>query len=411
MLNNPSKKPVLLWCLANIFFALQFILRLSVGILREDIMAKFTIDAAMFSSLSAYYYLGYGISQIPLGLMLDRLSYHLVTAAAILVTATGSYVFITTDSWNCLLLSRFLTGFGSGIAFLSIAKIIKTFFDEEYHAMLIGLSFTFGLTGAVFSTTPLVIFFQWYGAPNVLMFVTVIIASIGLLIMLFGNIMDKSEHINQKSKILEQLLRVTLNYRLMLIGICGGLMVGALEGFADVWAVPMFNQIFGFSLIDSSMIIMYVYFGMCCGGPILVFFATMINSNDIMIFITSLLTIAIFGLLFLMPSFSMIPLILLMFGLGVLCCYQVLVFSAASSEVDSSSSGLAISIINCINMSFGYVFHNIIGYLFASNWQGEINEQGVALYSANTFIYSLSVIPAGCLIAMVGFLFLLNDKK
>ena len=150
MENNSLKKPILLWLLANLFFAFQFILRLSAGILREDIIQKFAVDAADFGTLAGYYYLGYAIAQIPLGIMLDRLSFRFVTFFAIVNASIGTLTFVTTTDWNFLLFGRFLIGAGSGVAFLSVAKITKTYFDEKYHSILLGLSFSFGLTGGVF---------------------------------------------------------------------------------------------------------------------------------------------------------------------------------------------------------------------------------------------------------------------
>ena len=46
------KAPIALWSIATTFFAFQFILRLSVGILREDIIQKFHIDTAAFGPMA-----------------------------------------------------------------------------------------------------------------------------------------------------------------------------------------------------------------------------------------------------------------------------------------------------------------------------------------------------------------------
>ena len=125
MNNNSIKNSILLWSLANLFFAFQFILRLSAGILREDIIQKFAVDAASFGTLAGYYYIGYSSAQIPLGIMLDRLSFHFVTSVAIATSAVGTMMFVTANDWDLLLFGRFLIGAGSGVAFLAVAKIIK----------------------------------------------------------------------------------------------------------------------------------------------------------------------------------------------------------------------------------------------------------------------------------------------
>jgi hypothetical protein len=92
-----------------------------------------------------------------------------------------------------------------------------------------------------------------------------------------------------------------------------------------------------------------------------------------------------------------------MIFLGVLCCYQVIVFTKVSGLVDKKVTGLAIAVTNCINMSFGSLFHTIISYLMQSGTLIEM--EGEALrYGYSTFIISLSVIPLACFIGQIGFL-------
>ena len=51
------RAPIALWSIATTFFAFQFILRLSAGILREDIIQKFHVDTTAFGTMAGYYYL------------------------------------------------------------------------------------------------------------------------------------------------------------------------------------------------------------------------------------------------------------------------------------------------------------------------------------------------------------------
>ena len=406
-----SRKPLVLWLVANLFFAFQFIMRLSVGLLREDIMLQFEVDAAAFSTVAGYYYLGYGLAQIPFGLMLDRLSYRVVTSMAILCTAVGMYIFTMTLSWNLLLFSRFLIGFGSGVSFLSVAKITKACFKPKYHSPLIGFSFTLGLIGAVCSTTPLIMVFEWFGYKEALLYMSYIAAIMAFITFISGKIAFPVQAMQTNIAIHRAILDVFCNYRLILIASAGGLLVGPLEGFADVWAGAFFAQILNFSVIDSANITMYIYFGMCCGGPILVFCSEKIGSELKTIILIAILMTLLFIYVFALKEASFIVMSGLMFLLGILCCYQVLVFNLASREAGYGSTGLAISSVNCINMSCGYIFHMIIGNLFDHYWSGKFSSAGVAIYDKIAFVSALSVIPMGCILGMIGFIILLRDAQ
>ena len=405
MKNNSLKKPILLWLLANLFFAFQFILRLSAGILREDIIQKFAVDAADFGTLAGYYYLGYAIAQIPLGIMLDRLSFRFVTFFAIVTASIGTLTFVTTTDWNFLLFGRFLIGAGSGVAFLSVAKITKTYFDEKYHSILLGLSFSFGLTGGVFGSTPMKLLFDQFGYDNIFKILAVTGFVIAGMMLVLGKIEDGDKKYDTARDTIKAVFKLILNPTIILIGISGGLMVGALEGFADVWAIPFFNQNFRMTATESTTITSFVYIGMCSGGPILTLAANALRSTNFMIFLTGILTIAVFIILFYLPPLSFTMSAALMFILGILCCYQVLVFIVVSNQVPSSAA-LAIAVTNCINMSFGHFFHTTIGSAFESSWNGAVTEAGSAIYTIDNFIYALAIIPVCCFIGQSGFAFL-----
>ncbi len=409
MITISQKKYIGLWCLANLFFAFQFILRLSAGILREDIIQKFSVDAASFGTLAGYYYLGYSGAQIPLGIMLDRLSFRFVTSIAIATAGIGTLTFVTTDNWNLLLFGRFLIGAGSGVAFLSVAKITTTYFEEKYHSLLLGFSFTFGLIGAVFGATPMQLLFDQFGYNDTFNMLALIAFLLAGAMLLFGKIDDTQT--SNTNNIFSSVIKLLLNPKILLIGISGGLMVGSLEGFADVWAIPFFSQIFAMSKNESRTITSFVYIGMCCGGPLLALSASFLRSANFMIFLTGTFTIVVFLILFYLSPLSLTSSAILMFFLGILCCYQVLVFTVVSSQVKASDAGLAIAVTNCINMSFGHFFHSVIGNALQNNWNGAVNEAGSALYTADNFIYALAIIPICCFIGQLGFGFLVLRSR
>jgi predicted MFS family arabinose efflux permease len=412
MLNQSIGKPLLLWGLANMFFAFQFILRLSAGILREDIIQKFQIDVASFGTLAGYYYLGYAGMQIPLGIMLDQMSFRIVTFLAIITASIGTLIFVWADNWHYLLLGRLLIGAGSGVAFLAVAKVTKTYFQEKYHSLMLGFSFTFGLTGAVFGAAPMRYLFNHFGYDNTFYALAAVGFGIALLMLSPGKIKkDRKSEEELGKRVLAEIVALIINPRIILVGVCGGLMVGSLEGFADVWAIAYFNQVYGMSQTQSTLVTSFVYIGMCVGGPILAIAAGLVRSPNFMIFITGILTISVFAILFFVPSMSIIAGASLMFGLGILCCYQVLVFTVVSSYVPVASAGMAIALTNCINMSFGHLFHSVIGNIIQAKWGGEVNDIGIALYSRETFIIALAVIPVCCFIGQFGFAYLAIKKR
>ncbi len=409
-MNAPNfrfRMPLLLWFTVTFFFAFQFILRLSVGILREDILQKFSVSTIDFGHLAGYYYLGYAGMQIPLGFMLDRYNFKLVTFIAIVTTAIGTLIFSLADYWSMILFSRFLIGAGSAVAFLSIAKVTKSFFPEKFHSFMIGFSFTIGLSGAVVGGKPLKILFENFGYGLSLQFLSLTALLIGVVVLVIND--KKIEKIQSHTEdviSIKQTFKLIFNPTILLIGLFGGLMVGSLEGFADVWSMTFFSHIYHYSEHDSISAASILYIGMCVGGPVLAFFAKKFHSNILMIIFTGILTSIIFLILFSNENMSYISIVILMFCLGILCCYQVLVFTLTTQLVSRSCAGLSIAIINCINMSFGHFFHIIISNIMQNNWNGMVNERNNQVYDMATYIIGLAPIPIFCLVGTAGFVFL-----
>ncbi|MCC8417148.1 MAG: MFS transporter [Rickettsia endosymbiont of Bryobia graminum] len=401
------KRPLILWGLASLFFAFQFILRLSTGILREEIMQKFAIDTIAFGTLAGYYYLGYAGMQLPIGIMLDKFNFRIVVFCATTLTSLGTLAFVTSSSFSYLLIGRLMIGAGSAVGFLSVAKITTTYFPTKYHSLMLGFSFTFGLVGAVFGITPMKILFSTFGYQCTFYTLSLVGFIIGITILLIkGNNTNQTDNMEES----ESIFKLLFNPTLLFIGICGGLMVGALEGFADLWAIQFFKQIYKMTDMESNLVTSCVYIGMCVGGPILAMTANLTKSFNKVIVTTGLLTILIFIILLSFSSLRFYSACLLMFLLGIFCCYQVLVFSVVSNIVESRSSGLAIAIVNCINMSFGHFFHKIISNVISYNWNGLSSESGLAIYSRYDFNMAISTIPVCCFIGIMGFIYLSYKK-
>ena len=79
----------MIWIVASLFYAYQYVLRVMPNIMLNDIMQRFHIDAATFGQFSGVYYLGYSLMHLPVGIMLDRFGPRKIMSACILFTVLG----------------------------------------------------------------------------------------------------------------------------------------------------------------------------------------------------------------------------------------------------------------------------------------------------------------------------------
>lgn len=405
------KAPVLLWAIFTLYFSFQFIPRLSVGILKEDIIARYGIDTIIFGQIVGCYYLGYAGIQIPIGIMLDKYNLKYITVLSILTTVLGILIFLMATEWKYLVFGRFLMGIGSAAGFLSVVKVVNLFFSPTIRPIMISFSFTFGLVGAIFGGTPMKLIFNHFGYDIGFIILAIFGFILACSILIIKDRKIKSfRKSTQDSISTSAIVKIALNSRILIVGLSGGLLMGFGEGFAGVWSIPFFQQVYGISLENSILISSFVPLGMCFGSPILVLLTEYLKSINLVIFLVGTLMILAYILMFLYIDWSLQMIATLMFVLGILCCYQVLLCSLLNNIVKDEFIGTAIAVMNCLKMSLGYFFHVVISYLMYNNGIENISTLGTR-FTYKSFAIGLSIIPISCILGLLGFLYLELTKN
>jgi predicted MFS family arabinose efflux permease len=381
-----------MWLFPLLFFAYQFILRLWPGLQMQSIMQQFAIDASGFGLLAACYYYGYAGMQIPLAILLERFGAKKVIFAFAILCGLAMMLFTTTHHFYLALLSRFLIGAGSAVGFLGVSKVVSEWFDKEHYATMIGLSFSFGLLGAVYGGKPLSVFLSHYDEQTVALTLSLIAIAIAFFVLFV--LKSASKTIKEKSTPLKKADFAALlsSKNIWILAIANLLLVGALEGFADVWGVPFLMTAYSFSKSDAAFLSSFIFIGMLFGGPVLALLSRWLGNYRVLALCGVGLALAFVLLLSLWVS-SWWMLSSLFFVIGLLCCYQVLIFATGSALVSAELLGLSIAFLNCVNMLGGSFFHTLIGSMMDTFWSGTLDAQGMRLYSLASFQHALSLIP------------------
>lgn len=145
---------------------------------------------------------------------------------------------------------------------------------------------------------------------------------------------------------------------------------------------------------------------MLLGGPLLAYLAEKLKASYQITALCGLMMAFLFAVMLLAQgTLSYAVLYLMMFTVGVLCCYQVLVFSIGTSIVPEKARGITVAFLNCINMLGGSFFHTIIGVMMDTFWTGT-TVGGQRVYEAHAYDYALWIIPITACVGGVLFLFL-----
>lgn len=387
----------MIWVIASVFYAYQYVLRVMPNILLHDIMGQFHIDTATFGQFSGVYYIGYSLMHIPLGLMLDRFGPRKIMSGCILLMLLGLSPLLFATHWIYPIVGRFLIGLGSSAAILGLFKIIRMAFKEAEFARMLSWSVTIGLIGAIYGGGPVQYIREAFGYEAVIYLFGVA----GLVLALATYWIVPEMQTEAQSSVMADVKEVLSNKKVVGCCLSAGLMVGPLEGFADVWGTAFLRQGYGLDSIIAAGLPSLMYIGMCCGSPLLSFIAERVGSYLFTIVAAGAIMIGSFVLLLTCPL--NIPFLSLNFvTVGVCCAYQILAIYKASTFVREQVAGLSTAVANMIIMTFGYVFHTIMS--------GVINALGGPT-SSHALFCGVWVIPIACTLGCAGFLFLFTQER
>lgn len=398
-MHKQNYTPYLMWLLPLLFFTYQFILRLWPGLMMQPIMEQFSIDASHFGIIAAFYYYGYAGMQIPVALLLERFETRYVVFSFATLCGLATLLFTFSDNWILACVSRFLVGAGSAAGFLSVSKVVSKWFPKSQYTRLIGFSFTIGLMGAIYGGKPINLLIETYSWQHIALVLAVLSLMIGVLALCI---------LREPLTLTEQKSSFTLTHFKSLItspfiwclAISNLLMVGALEGFSDVWGVPYLMLAYSLSKSDAAQLISYVFVGMLIGGPLLSYVSQKIGNFTVISFCGMGMAL-IFIVMLHTTYYQEWLLSCLFFSTGMLCCYQVIVFAAGADLVNAELLGVTIAFLNCINMLGGSFFHTIIGKSMDLFWTGTITVDGLKQYDLATYQSALLVIPGCALLGAV----------
>ena len=393
------------WACVSLFYAYQYILRVLPSIVLNDISERFDLSPALLGQYSGFYYLGYALTHIPIGIAMDRFGPKKVLPLFMVLSVVGTLPLVWSATWWVPIIGRALVGIGSSAAILGIFRVTRTYFSEKRFARMLSFSVIIGLAGAIYGGGPLQAL-RWRGGYEFVIYL-VCLVGLGLALVTYcvlprfaltdgqGALAEERERgLGYGRRLRDLLLRWEVG------GIClaAALMVGPLEGFADVWGARYLVTTYGMSESTAVSLPSLIFLGMGLGGSLLSLLSERIG-HSLLIIIACSWTMGV-GFLLLMSATLNIWTVAIVLGfLGIGCGYQILAIDFVARQVATSEVGMATALTNMSIMMGGYFFHGVIGKTI--DWQIQQRTTG-AMLTPDSLNRGLSVIPIALILA--GFL-------
>ena len=399
------------WFILAIFYLYQYILRISPGILIEEIRQDFHMNADQFAMMGAMGGYGYSLMQVPLGILIDRVGIRTIALWSITLCVLGTFLLTISHDHVVAYFSRFIIGLGAASAFMSSLKIASDYLPASKKGIVIGATLAFGAAGALITSSSLNYLLKQFPTWQTSF---VIFAVAGLLILLFAFIylpkqINKIEENVQD--IWHDLSKIITNKEVIIYAfIAIGLFV-PLSVMADLWGTAFLVKKFELTREVASPILMNIYIGMAIGSIILPYLAEKYNILDQVIQVSALILLILFAMLVYVPGLTYVNLVTLLILIGFFCGAEMLCFTAALRYTNSSTSGMTIGVVNTLNMLSGAIMQQVIGAYLDFTWHGHLDQHGLRIYSMKEFVEAFSILVIIIAICAIVAFLTLNNKK
>lgn len=171
MKTNSTNRLFLFWlCAVLLYFIANLQKVVMPGAIFNELQEHFSVAAGSITGVGAVFMYTYAVSQLIVGLLVDRFSGARVMAWGGLVLCGGSLLSAVAPSLWVLYIARFMVGFGAASIYLSITKETSRIYPNSF-AMMLGFVMVGGYLGGVMGNAPFIAGVQIMGWQQALLLV------------------------------------------------------------------------------------------------------------------------------------------------------------------------------------------------------------------------------------------------
>jgi MFS family permease len=155
------------------------------AVIAPDLLGELHISNSDLGLLSAAYFIGFSITQLPIGLCLDRFGPRRTEMVLMIFAVIGALIFAWADYFLTLVIGRVLIGIGVSACLMAAFSGFRSWFPLERQAQLASGMLVFGASGALMTSWPVHVFLPYVGWRGVFV-VMAILCCLAIVGLYFG---------------------------------------------------------------------------------------------------------------------------------------------------------------------------------------------------------------------------------
>lgn len=383
-----------------------FFHRMSASVIRAELVEEFTLSASSFAVFSSICFYPYMLMQIPVGMLADRWGVRKTVSLGCLITAFGTLLLASADTFTAACIGRGLVGFGIAAPVVCTQKTAAVWFPENKAATAGALAGTIGNFGGLCAQTPLALLVGYLGWRTSFQSVGLVTFLFALLCAVFlrdrpegrsaGSIGKRGSGKGESRPLLHILKGIFQNSRLLLLMAIMFAQMGIYQMFSGTWSVSWLCDVFGYTNLEASGFTSWMMAGMMLFYLLVPVLSDRLGRRKPLLILISAVTLAVW-LLISFGSFclqSRPALILLMLAMGATSSTFPLMFSLIREYCNPEHIGTAIGTCNMIGMGAGALFPVFCGKIIDRLAASGVG--GAALYG---YAFAFAVVLSGAALA------------
>ncbi len=386
LLYNDRKKWLIVTCGA-LFYCYQFMIRVSPNVMHDEIILNFSVNEAGYGVIVGFYYWGYSIMQLPMGVAMDKLGPKRIIFISIIACAIASLLFPYTTNPTIASISRFVMGLGAAAGFMGSLKLGAIWLPQNKWSLATGLTMILGTIGASIGGAPLRLLLNIVGWKNVHIMFAILGITLSLLVLLI--VKDKPIYKKNNIKIKDQfkgLIKVLKTPQTWLIAILGALEYIPITVMGIAWGVPFLRSVYNITESKAATLATTMFIGAAVGGPIFAYTSEYFKSRKIPLYIGGITSLLMWSIIIGISDIPLSIMYVFFFFAGVFFTAKMLTFTAQCDLHGKSNSAVSVGLNSMIVMIMGGISHPVIGVLLKIKSDNSIP-------TSTDFRYVLSIIP------------------
>lgn len=358
-----------IFVVASLGFLLSQFYRVSATVISPQLTKDLGLDVSGLGTLSAAFFYAFALSQVPLGLFLDRVGARRAVLVLSLAALAGAGLFAGAQGLGQALAGRALLGVGMSCNLMGALALLAAWFPPGMFATLSGLLVGLGYLGTLLASTPLALMTQTWGWRWA--FLAVAGLNLAQLAAVWLVVRDQPPGLSNPARLPKNpfagLGEVLLKPAFWGICVATFFRYGCFMALTGLWAGPFLISALGLDEVEAGNVLLAMALGHVLGLPLSGLISdTWLNSRKWAIapplFVSALLTL---GLGLLSPQSSPWLVWVLFTLIGLAAAPGQIMYAHVKELVPPQRQGLAMTGINLFTMLGPAVVMQLAGLAMA----------------------------------------------